>query len=81
MMVNVHIGRLTVEAASRAEALRIGDALRSRLTELAAAGFLPKASRIERLDAGKVPPGAGPEQIGRHAAERIFQNLKGARHV
>lgn len=80
MKVKVHIGRLTVEGASRADAIRAGEALRSRLTELVSKGFEPRPSQISRLDGGEVPHGANAEHIGRHTAGRIFQNLKGSIH-
>jgi hypothetical protein len=81
MTIRIHIERLTVEGGSRADARQIGDALRTRLTELASAGLLPQSSQISRLDAGQLPHGASPDQIGRHTAGRIFQNLKGAPHA
>jgi hypothetical protein len=78
MNIKVHIGRLTVEGVSHADGLRVGEALRSRLAELAAVSLLRRASNIDRLDAGEIPRGASAEQTGRHVAGRIFQNLKGS---
>ena len=77
MRVRIHIERLTVEGRSRSDAVRIGDALRARLTELGSTRFEPAPSSIARIQAGDVPRGATPEQIGRHTAGRIFQALKG----
>jgi hypothetical protein len=79
--VKVHIERLTVEGSSRADAMRVGDALRAKLTELAADGFVPRSANLDRVDAGELPHGASPEQVGRHTAGRIFQNMKGAPHA
>jgi hypothetical protein len=79
--VKVHIERLTVEGSSRADAVRVGEALRARLAELAAAGFAPRTGNFDRVDGGELPHGAAPEHIGRHTAGRIFQNMKGAPHA
>ena len=81
MTVKVHIERLSVEGGSYADARRVAESLRVRLAELAAAGFLPRNLNLERLDAGEIPRGASPEQIGRHSAAKIFQTVKGSRHV
>jgi hypothetical protein len=79
--VKIHIERLTVEGTSRADAMRVGEALRVRLTELAAAGFVPSASNLDRVDAGELRHPATPEHIGRHTAGQIFQNIKAAPHA
>lgn len=77
MRARIHIERLTVEGRSRSDAVRIGDALRARLTELGSTGFAPAASSIARMQAGDVARGATPEEIGRQTAGRIFQAMKG----
>jgi len=81
MQVKFHIGRLTVNGGSRADGVRIGDALRSRLTELAGSGLPLQGAKIDRLDAGTLPAGASAEHTGRHLADRIFENLRGARNA
>jgi hypothetical protein len=77
MNLKIHIDRLTVEGISHSEAMRVGRALQSHLTELASAGLLPRESQIKSLDAGELPRGAGADHIGRHLAGQIFQKLKG----
>jgi hypothetical protein len=81
MNVKFHIGRLTIDGGSRADGVRVGDALRSRLTELAASGVPLRPSKIDRLDAGTLPPGASAEHTGRHLADRIFRSLRGSRNA
>lgn len=82
MRINFHIERLTVEGKSRADGLRIGDALRSRLADLAAGGGLsqPSSLNIAHLDAGELARGANAAQTGDHLAGRIVQQLKGSPH-
>ncbi len=83
MLVNLNIGRLTVHGATRADGVRIGNALRGRLQELASSGIPLRAAKgvtnINRLDAGTLAPGASAEQTGRQIADRIFGTLKGRR--
>ena len=81
MNVNIHIAKLTIDGGSRADGVRVGDALRARLTELAASGTPLPAMKIDRLDAGTLPEGAGAERTGRHLADRIFRSLRGSRHA
>jgi hypothetical protein len=81
MHVKFHIGRLTIDGASCADGIRVSDALRSRLTELAGSGLPLRSSKIDRFDAGTLPPGASAEYTGRHLADRIFRNLRGSRNV
>ena len=76
MNVKIHIGRLVVEGASHAEAVRASKALRSHLTELVSRGISPQGSNAARLDAGEVPS-RSMEAAGRQAAQRIFTHLKG----
>ncbi len=81
MSIRIHIQRLTVEGASRAQAARAGEALRAHLSELTLRGISPQISDIERLDAGEIRAD-DLDGAGRHAAERIFGHLggKGDRH-
>jgi hypothetical protein len=76
MSIKIHIRRLTVEGASRADALRAGDALRTRLAALVARGISPAPSHVDRIDAGEIPAGS-MDRAGRRAAERIFAQLTG----
>ena len=81
MKLKFHIGRLTIDGGSRGDGNRVGEALRTRLMELAASGLPLHASKIDRLDAGTLPPGTSVEETGRHLAERIFRSLTGERNV
>lgn len=79
MNVNIHIAKLTIDGGSRADGVRVGDALRGRLAELAGSEAPLRAAKIDRLDAGTLPQGAGAERTGRHLADRIFRSLRGSR--
>ena len=79
MSLHFHIDRLTIEGASRSDALRVGAALRSRLAELGAGGLQARGDLIRHLDAGVLPGGASPEATGRHLATQIFRSLQGPR--
>lgn len=79
MNINFHVSRLTIEGMSRAEGLRVGEALKTHLTDLARAGMPVRGAKIDRLNAGILSPGASAESIGRHLASQIFRNLKGRR--
>ncbi len=76
MSVKIHIAKLTVEGASRADAVRAGHALRTHLAALVARGISPVASNVDRINAGEIPAGS-MDRAGRRAAERIFAHLKG----
>ena len=78
MSVKIHIAKLTVEGATRADATRAGHALRTHLASLVARGIDPVAGRVGRIDAGEIPAGS-MDRAGRRAAERIFAQLKGGR--
>lgn len=79
MKVNFHIQRLVIEGSSRAEAMRVAEALRARLSE-GTADLAARTAHIGRLDAGTLPHHSTPEQIGCHVAGRIWTNLKGPHH-
>ena len=77
MKVTYQIQRLVIEGASHAEAQRVAEALRGRLSELSAAGLAPRPGSIARLDGGVVSRPASAGQIGHHIAGRIFSSLGG----
>jgi hypothetical protein len=78
MNVRIHIAKLTLEGATRADAARAGHALRARLASLVGRGIDPVAGHVSRIDAGEIPAGS-MDRAGRRAAERIFAQLKGGR--
>ena len=81
MNVKFQIGRLSIDGASRADGVRVSDALHSRLISLVMCDPPLHAFHINRLDAGTLPRGASPEQTGHYLADQIFRSLKGSRNV
>jgi hypothetical protein len=78
--VHFQIERLTVAGYSAAERERFTRSLRLRLSALAQKTdryrwIEAKESRVERLDAGRLAPGAIPETAARQIATRIFDGL------
>jgi hypothetical protein len=74
------IGRITVEGFTRADQLRFESSLRSSLSELAHAHnhyawSAADGLNVSRLDAGRLHPGASPEEAARQIAKRIFATL------
>jgi hypothetical protein len=79
-----HIGRLTIEGLARSKGIRVAEAIRGRLIELASMEAAPPAaSHLDRIDGGLVPRGASAEEIGSHIALQIFKKLgrKSTRHA
>ena len=76
-MLKIHIDRLTLEGASRSDAVSFSDSLRAHLTRLLAPGISPAAPSVKSLDAGEVPAGA-MDRAGRQTAQRIVSHLSPA---
>lgn len=77
--VTVHIDTLAFPGLGAAAARRAANAFEAQLTELLQRYGLPagrSSADLERVDLGKLPPGAGtPEAMGRALARALFEKV------
>jgi hypothetical protein len=93
LTLHIHIGRMSVEGRSAADARRIAGAMERRMTELANrapsrlnrhGATQPAANQpaaIEGIDAGVMPADAGLDAIGTRIANELFRKLGATRHA
>jgi hypothetical protein len=75
--LRVHVGRLVLQGAARADERRITASMAAHLAAFVEGAGLDWAAvtRLARVDGGTISSRATPDEIGRHLAHSIIRGL------